>query len=373
MATERLDSQVLKSAITPTSSDQAETSLTVVIGQIDSRPRKTTRRLHLYPILSLEEKNSGQYVPLQDVVSGAKVSAIAIKSYDQEHHFVRRSGKKLFFPSNLATQLTAMKERKHLETNKKRKDIAKEKKEGNIARKPNALPVIGITQKEMDKLIERKAALSTSDALQEYGISPFQLRSARRKLNVTALRVRRHQYLLKKDLARMFPAKHEKTAKLFSENTHLMQVVLRNYGQQHADTVREALYLAAENFKPQNGKFKSFALTLMRNKVIDEIRRETRRQEAFQKIAREAKKFEETFEEKMLKSINIEEKKRVIGEILKTLLPTQRKAIELIFFAGLTYLAASKKLRVPAGTVKSRVRKGLENIRMHPKAGSLKD
>src|SRR3990172_8364593 len=50
-------------------------------------------------------------------------------------------------------------------------------------------------------------------------------------------------------------------------------------------------------------------------------------------------------------------------EALRSLPPEQRESVELAYFEGLTHLEIAEAMGVPLGTVKSRLRLGLERMR----------
>jgi RNA polymerase sigma-70 factor (ECF subfamily) len=49
---------------------------------------------------------------------------------------------------------------------------------------------------------------------------------------------------------------------------------------------------------------------------------------------------------------------------MTVLAPTEREAIELAFFADMTYAEVAERLREPAGTIKTRIRCGLTKLRL---------
>src|SRR5258705_8755235 len=57
------------------------------------------------------------------------------------------------------------------------------------------------------------------------------------------------------------------------------------------------------------------------------------------------------------------EKSVLISECRDTLPPPQREAILLAYYHGMSHAEISRSLRVPIGTVKSRVRRGLAAIK----------
>jgi RNA polymerase sigma-70 factor (ECF subfamily) len=62
-------------------------------------------------------------------------------------------------------------------------------------------------------------------------------------------------------------------------------------------------------------------------------------------------------------AFELSEQCRLLRNALEALTPDERRAIETSFFSELTYAEAAARLNQPLGTVKTRIRSGLEKLR----------
>ena len=61
--------------------------------------------------------------------------------------------------------------------------------------------------------------------------------------------------------------------------------------------------------------------------------------------------------------LELREQGAALRAALAALTPGERQAIETTFFAGLTHAEAAARLDLPLGTVKTRIRSGLDKLR----------
>ncbi len=118
------------------------------------------------------------------------------------------------------------------------------------------------------------------------------------------------------------------------------------------------LWKNAGRFDATRGKESTFVGLLTRRRLIDRLRKKTRRPDS-SSIEMEPVSEEETVELRLSRS----EDARAAQEILDTLPPQQRQAIELAVLHGYTHQEVSQKLEIPLGTVKAHVRRGLQRLR----------
>jgi len=113
-------------------------------------------------------------------------------------------------------------------------------------------------------------------------------------------------------------------------------------------------------YDPARGTVRSFLLAIVRNRAIDLTRRARRHAEH----ATSADEAAARVASQILTDAEAERREEVrrVRTALTALPPEQLTAIELAYFAGLTQREIAQHLQEPIGTIKSRVRLGLEKL-----------
>jgi RNA polymerase sigma-70 factor (ECF subfamily) len=121
------------------------------------------------------------------------------------------------------------------------------------------------------------------------------------------------------------------------------------------------VWRSAKRFDPTRGAAPSWLAVLTRSRAIDRLRAigsrrrfETQWEDWIDPFSHKAAPDEAT--------ASIEREVRVRGAIA-ALPERERRAIELVFFAGLSHTEAARRLEEPLGTVKSRIRSGMSRMR----------
>jgi RNA polymerase sigma-70 factor, ECF subfamily len=121
------------------------------------------------------------------------------------------------------------------------------------------------------------------------------------------------------------------------------------------------LWRNASQYDISRGPFLPWLLTLARNRALDQLRLRSERQRRREEQTEElppvvtAPDFEG----------GLDEKRRAIRvrELIASLQPQQKRAIELAYFEGLSHSEIAAKLQEPLGTVKSWIRNGLLKLK----------
>jgi len=133
--------------------------------------------------------------------------------------------------------------------------------------------------------------------------------------------------------------------------------------QRLAEEVTQEIFLRLwhepHRYDPTRGSLRSYLLADAHGRSVDLVRREVARRG---REAREARlSVEETADlEREVWEYAVAEDVR---GALRDLPDDERRAIELAYFAGLTYREVAQALEQPEGTVKSRIRAGLRRMR----------
>jgi len=140
-------------------------------------------------------------------------------------------------------------------------------------------------------------------------------------------------------------------------------------GPSAEDVVQEAflaLWRRAERIDPARGKLSSLVLTLVHHRAIDVLRANRGQQSRQMSVdLAEVEKIDADVSERVLQSLSRDNVRAALAGVPDD----QRRAIEMAYFEGLTHIEIAEALELPLGTVKSRLRLGLEKMRAALKTG----
>ena len=131
-----------------------------------------------------------------------------------------------------------------------------------------------------------------------------------------------------------------------------------------ADVLQDVFWEAwqgAPTYDPGRGTPEAWMITRARTRAIDRVRAVRRRGETFVPPVDESRAAAPA--ERGGDAAERAEDRGVIRTALQTLSQPQREAIELAYYAGLTQTEIADRVRQPLGTVKTRIRLGLERLR----------
>lgn len=119
------------------------------------------------------------------------------------------------------------------------------------------------------------------------------------------------------------------------------------------------LWTRARQYLSERGPFLIWLLTIARNTALDRLRLESRQPRLY-----------ETEDPDLLwqsipepNSTSEEERWHTLQMVVRSLPAGQRKVIELAYFQGMTQSEIAEVMDLPLGTVKTRLRDGMERLR----------
>ena len=121
-----------------------------------------------------------------------------------------------------------------------------------------------------------------------------------------------------------------------------------------------ALWRQAESISASRGRVDSFLLTLVHRRAVDHVRKRARRQRAESAQPADIANGRRDDPEEI--AVSLTEQAAALKE-MQTLPAEQRRVIELAYFRGMTQREIADTTGVSVGTVKGRLRLGLEKLR----------
>jgi RNA polymerase sigma-70 factor, ECF subfamily len=183
------------------------------------------------------------------------------------------------------------------------------------------------------------------------------------------VRGRRRQHLLLADenlISFVGQGDAEAFTILYDRHSHAaFSLAYRMMGERQAseDLTQDAflkLWCSATSYRPERGSVRTWRLSIVRNRGIDQIRSQASRRRRQEEIEASAPRSQpsEAFAETWRNS-----QRDQVRQALNTLPPEQLKILELAYFSGYTHMEISELVDVPLGTIKGRMRLGLKKMR----------
>lgn len=124
------------------------------------------------------------------------------------------------------------------------------------------------------------------------------------------------------------------------------------------------LWRRPESYIAQRGRFVTWLATTARNRAVDELRSRGRRyRHETASPEQQERELPASGGEDPALTAELSEQRRAILAALAELPAEQRQVIELAYFGGLTQQEIAETLRQPLGTVKTRIRLGMQKLR----------
>jgi RNA polymerase sigma-70 factor (ECF subfamily) len=122
----------------------------------------------------------------------------------------------------------------------------------------------------------------------------------------------------------------------------------------------------APRFDAGRGSVAGWLTMIARSRALDLVRARSRRDRITASAAADrpdAPPAMSEFRSDPGGALDHDERRRQVRQALETLSPPQRQAIELAYFEGLSQSEIAERLQEPLGTVKTRVRLGMQKLR----------
>ena len=132
------------------------------------------------------------------------------------------------------------------------------------------------------------------------------------------------------------------------------------------DIVQDAflsIWRKASSYQAQNGSVQSWIQAIVRHRAIDKIRASAHREYQWTPLQADNEQDPPGEQPDVWEQAWQSEQHRIICEVMVQIPSEQRMVIELAYFGGLTHAEISEQCHIPLGTVKGRMRLGLQKMK----------
>jgi RNA polymerase sigma-70 factor (ECF subfamily) len=150
----------------------------------------------------------------------------------------------------------------------------------------------------------------------------------------------------------------------FSTGLYSMAVKIMSNEADAQDAVQDAfahIWRKAATYDRGRSSGFTWAVMVLRNKAIDRIRMRQRASRVVEKATAEFS-HEPGLDDSSVAAVALNDQRKRVQTALGKIDEEQKKAIELAFFQDLTHEQIAAQLDAPLGTVKARIRRGLQRL-----------
>lgn len=120
-----------------------------------------------------------------------------------------------------------------------------------------------------------------------------------------------------------------------------------------------------ESYVAQRGRFLNWLLSVTRNRAVDEVRKRGRRiRHEIASPEHQEREFPTGDAHDPARAAQLADERRIMQRALAILPQEQRQVIELAYYGGLTQQEIADTLSQPLGTVKTRIRLGMQKLKV---------
>jgi RNA polymerase sigma-70 factor (ECF subfamily) len=150
----------------------------------------------------------------------------------------------------------------------------------------------------------------------------------------------------------------------FSAGLYSMAVKIMSNEADAQDAVQDAfahIWRKAATYDRGRSSGFTWAVMVLRNKAIDRIRLRQRAARVVEKATAEFSN-EPGLDDSSVAAVALNDQRKRVQTALAKIDEEQKRAIELAFFQDLTHEQIAARLEAPLGTVKARIRRGLQRL-----------
>ena len=123
------------------------------------------------------------------------------------------------------------------------------------------------------------------------------------------------------------------------------------------------VWLRASTYRPERGRLQTWIMSMAHHRAIDELRKRRRQRDILETEARLILMDSRAQEDTAAKEAEQREESGIVRKALESLPEEQRQVIRMSYYEGYSQTEIAELLQRPLGTVKTRMRLGMQKLK----------